>query len=383
MKKNIMIIGTLGILLVGCGKIYKSKEELGKDLFFDKSLSLTKQTSCATCHDPDHAFIDARHMLPGAHHVVDGALSIGDDGVSLGGRNAPTVAYAKFSPEFNVTSLKGGQFYDGRASTLKDQAMGPPLDKAEMMMPNKESFVRRIKENPSYLLAFKTFYGLNMYDTADKIYEAFGDVIEKYEQTDEFSPFDSKYDRYLQGKYVLSKKEEKGMNIFFSKEKSNCKKCHTLKKTSNEKRETFTNYKYHNIGTPRNLKALEARFVNGQAKLNATDHGLLGNKLVTDKAQDGKVKIPTLRNIAITGPYMSNGVFNNLSTVLAFYDHMGGENRRPYNPETGELWEKPIVKETINHKALKMPALSDEDLEDLEAFLRILTDKRYEHLLKK
>ena len=199
MKKNIMIIGTLGILLVGCGKIYKSKEELGKDLFLDKNLSLTRQTSCATCHDPDHAFIDARHTVKGAHHVVDGALSIGDDGVSLGGRNAPTAAYAKFSPEFNVTSLKGGQFFDGRASTLKDQAMGPPLDKAEMMMPNKELFVKRIKENPSYLLAFKRFYGLKMYDTADKIYEAFGDAIEKYEQTDEFSPFDSKYDRYLEG----------------------------------------------------------------------------------------------------------------------------------------------------------------------------------------
>jgi len=383
MKKNIMIIGTLGILLVGCGKIYKSKEELGKDLFLDKNLSLTRQTSCATCHDPDHAFIDARHMLPGAHHVVDGALSIGDDGVSLGGRNAPTVSYAKFSPEFNVTSLKGGQFYDGRASTLKDQAMGPPLDNAEMMMSNKELFVERIKENPSYLLAFKKFYGLRIFNNTNKMYEAFGDAIEKYEQTDEFSPFDSKYDSYLEGKYVLSEKEEKGMNIFFSKEKSNCKKCHTLKKTSNEKRETFTNYKYQNIGTPRNLKALEARFANGQAELNATDHGLLGNKLVTDAIHDGKVKIPTLRNIAITGPYMSNGVFNNLSTVLAFYDHMGGENRRPFNPETGELWGKPNVKETINHKALKMPVLSDEDLENLEAFLRLLTDKRYEHLLKK
>ena len=388
MIKTYTFLSMTALIFLGCGTHstvtkYENKEALGESLFFDNNLSLTRNTSCATCHDPKHAFIDARHTLKGANHVVNGALSVGDDGLSLGGRNSPTVAYAKFSPEFNRETLKGGQFHDGRASTLVDQAMGPPLDAAEMMMPDKASVVGRIKENYSYLEGFKKFFGKKIFENNSKAYQAMAIAIAAFEQTELFSPFDSKYDRYLQGEYNLSTQEEQGMDIFFSEERSNCRKCHTMAERDPVVRDTFTNYKYINIGTPKNSMALEARYANDQAERNATDHGVLSQNTISDTAHDGKVKVPTLRNIAITGPYMSNGVFANLRTVLAFYDHRGGDKRRMNNPETDLPWRLANVEETINHKALKMPALSDEDMDALEVFLGLLTDKRYEYLLKK
>ena len=388
MTKKLLVLSALVLLLNACGKSssksekFDSKEKLGKSLFFDKSLSLTRNTSCATCHNPEHGFIDARHTLAGSNHVVEGALSVGDDGVSLGGRNTPTASYAMFSPTFDADSLTGGQFHDGRAATLKDQAMGPPLDAAEMQMPDKASVLERIKENGDYVSAFKKLFSQNIFEDINASYAAMGEVIAKFEKTDEFAPFDSKYDRYVRGEYTLTRKEENGMALFFSNDNTNCKSCHQLKNTIEVEGETFSNYEYHNIGTPKNLQALQARFANGQAELNATDHGLLSQETITDTAQDAKIKVPTLRNIAITGPYMNNGVFKELMTVLKFYDHMGGGNRRVNNPETDQPWGEPDVKATINHKDLAMPALTDEKLEAIEAFLKLLTDKRYEHLLK-
>ena len=402
--KNTILSVTATLLLTACGSsnggttettdTMDTKEKLGKSLFFDQNLSKTRNTSCSTCHDPEHGFVDARFKEAGVDQAVfiDGALSVGDDGFSLGGRNAPTAAYAQFSPTFDPATLKGGQFHDGRAATLKDQAMGPPLDGNEMQMPNKASVVERIKENPKYVEAFKSLYGAKIFDDTNASYEAMGEAIGKFEKTDLFAPFDSKYDRllacakikeditecYIDGGWT--RKEQLGESLFFSNNNTNCKTCHQLKSDLEPEGETFTNYKYENIGTPKNLRALQARVDVGSAtNANATDLGV--GKTVNDASKNGMIKVPTLRNIAITGPYMSNGVFKNLKTVLEFYDHMG-EGNRPNNPETGKPWGEPDVKSTINHVDLQMPALNDKKIEALEAFLKTLTDKRYEHLLK-
>jgi len=95
---------------------FDTKAKLGESLFSDKNLSLTKNTSCATCHNPDHAFVDTRFLGTDVNQsiFIHGALSVGDDGKSLGGRNTPTASYAMFSPEFNATTVVGGQFHDGR-----------------------------------------------------------------------------------------------------------------------------------------------------------------------------------------------------------------------------------------------------------------------------
>ncbi|QOP42177.1 cytochrome-c peroxidase [Sulfurimonas marina] len=407
MKYSVVLLSAATFVLSGCGggggeqipaQQSITKEELGAQLFFDQNLSLNRGTSCATCHDPEHGFVDARFAEDGVDQsiFVHGAFSVGDDGLSLGGRNAPTAAYAQFSPEFSQQNgvYIGGQFHDGRAATLKVQAGGPPLDGAEMMMSDKSAVIDRIKENTQYLEAFETLYGADIFDDVNSSYEAMREAIGKFEKTELFAPFDSKYDRFLECKenggltsecYEAdnwSDAEILGYSLFFSENNTNCALCHTLNSQSEaSKHELFTNYEFENIGTPRNVTAMERRAELGLQDANATFLGLGGT--VNDPAHYGKTKVPTLRNVAITAPYMSNGVFQNLRTVLEFYDHMAGQGDHPINPETFEPWDANDYNATINHEKLSdTKALSDEKIRALEAFLRTLTDKRYEHLLE-
>ena len=404
-KKNIMIAAVTSALLAGCGgggggnsisnintgdsntkaPKFDSKEKLGESLFFDKNMSLNRKTSCATCHDPKKGFVDTRFSEAGRDQSVfiHGAFSVGDDDISLGGRNAPTASYAQFSPTFGKENgvYKGGQFHDGRAATLKDQAMGPPLDGAEMMMPDKGSVIDRIEENSDYSAAFKALYAEDIFDDIDAAYEAMGEAIAKFEKTEEFAPFDSKYDRYLKDEYTFTTEEERGYVLFFSNANTNCATCHTLNSGSEAgKDELFSNFEYENIGTPRNKEAMDARAALGLQDANATFKGLGGT--VNDPVHLGKTKVPTLRNIAVTAPYMNNGVFKDLKTVVEFYDHMAGLGHHT-NPETGQPWGENDHNATINHDVLKATkALSDAKIEGLVAFLKTLTDKRYEHLIK-
>ena len=368
-----------------------TKEKLGEALFFDANLSLTRNTSCATCHNPEHGFVDARFSEDGVDQnlFIHGAFSVGDDGSALGGRNAPTAAYAMFSPEFSKGTdgnYTGGQFHDGRAATLKVQAGGPPLDGAEMQMVDKNAVVDRIKENEEYVEAFEKQYGSDIFDDVNASYEAMAESIAKFEKTDEFAPFDSKYDRYLQGKYTFTDKEELGYSLFFSNANTNCATCHTLNSDSEAtSKELFTNYKYENIGTPRNNVAMNARAALGFQDVNATFRGLGGTVESSDAnfAQHlGKTKVPTLRNIAVTAPYMNNGVFKKLRTVLEFYDHMGA-GERPNNLETNAPWGENDNNATVNRKLLQSTKeLTDSKIVALEAFLRTLTDEKYEALLE-
>lgn len=352
------------------------KASLGQALFFDTILSNNKTQSCAQCHNPAYGFIDDRD------NGVSGMASLGDDGQSLGDRNAPTATYAAFSPEFHfdkkANAWKGGQFHDGREPNLAAQAGGPPLNPMEMGMKNTTTLMARFENHPLYSTQFKRIYGDSIFDDATKAYDAMTQSIAEFEKTQTFAPFDSKYDAYLKGEYVLTDLEDLGRSLFFSNNNTNCATCHQLKKREDMQGETFSNYEYHNIGTPAN-RVLRAK--NGVAA-NAIDHGLLSNPQVTDANHDGKFKVPTLRNIAVTGPYMHNGVFAKLSTVMAFYDKYINQNR-VNNPETHQPWAAPEVPRTVNNDRLtKGKKLTDRKIKALVAFLNTLTDKRYQSLIK-
>jgi cytochrome c peroxidase len=349
-----------------------SKEALGQILFFDKNLSQNRTQSCATCHNPNSAFVDDRS------NGISKMASLGDDNKSLGDRQAPTASYAKFSPNFHFDEKKqkyiGGQFWDGRAATLEEQAGGPPLNPIEMGMANKKEVINRIKENELYVSSFKNLYGEDILNDEKKAYDALTQIIASFERTDEFSPFDSKYDKYLKGEYDLTALEDLGKSLFFSNNNNSCASCHVLK-GEDKKGETFTNYEFHNIGIPSNL---ELRAKNGVKDI---DKGLLNNPSVTDEKQMGKYKVPTLRNVAVTAPYMHNGVFSDLRTVVEFYDKYNNKDRI-INKETNKAWDEPEVKDTISLKELKAKELSDRKVEALVAFMELLTDEKYEHLLK-
>ncbi|MFT6905397.1 MAG: cytochrome c peroxidase [Oleiphilaceae bacterium] len=374
--QNCLVFPSLLLILsalTNASDIQKSKESLGQQLFFDPILSLSKTQSCATCHDPNAAFVDKRTNKSLT------AGSLGHDGKSLGDRNTPSPAYANQTPAFHINSIGeyiGGMFWDGREADLKGQAGGPPLNPVEMAMPSKAAILERLKVDKKYAESFKKIYGEQIFESAEQVYEAIKESIAAFENTAFFSPFDSKYDRYLSGAYTLSKQEELGMTLFFSQQFTNCSECHLLNKRPLSENETFSDYRYHNIGVPENILL---RQLNKSPK-GFIDVGLLGNSAVTDEKHRGKFKTPSLRNVAITSPYMHNGVFQELKTVIAFYNQYNSKSpKNKINPETGVSWDKPEVVENIALSHLKKGSvLNEQRIDALVAFLKLLTDKRYE-----
>ena len=375
----------LGILAAGSSGLadsllYPSVEKLGEALFHDPSLSKNRRQACATCHMPERAFSDRNDVHNG------NAVSLGDDGHSFGDRNAPSAAYAALNPPFGKDAEGawiGGQFWDGRARGLEEQAGGPPLNPVEMGMADDRAVAARIAENEDYLKAFEAFYGKDVLNDPGKIFSAATSAIASFERTPAFSPFDSRYDRYLRGEEKLTEQEELGRTLFFSKQFANCNLCHDVKARDGRiEGATFTSYKYFNIGVPGNP---DARKLNG-ARPDFVDPGLADNPHVKGDARErGKFKTPSLRNVAVTAPYMHNGVFRDLRTVILFYNKYNSKKKsRQINPETGKSWAEPEVAETIDMEKLQSgPALDDKRIDALIAFLKTLTDKRYEPLLEK
>ncbi|QCU91074.1 methylamine utilization protein MauG [Thiomicrorhabdus sediminis] len=368
-----------------------SKQQLGELLFNDRNLSLNRQQSCASCHNPAAAFIDSRVDEKGNRLMT----SLGTDNKSIGGRNTPTVTYAVFTPSFDLQGAHsrfnsqqsdyhgpvGGMFLDGREAGLAEQAGQPPLNPLEMQMPSKQKVVERLQENRLYREAFNRFYGSNVFAQTDNAYWAMTDAIAEFEKSPEVSSFDAKYDRVLRGEEEFSFKELSGKSLFFSQQFTNCATCHQGHANGYDK-ETFSNYEYHNIGVPKNADLAKLQLqANG---VSQQDHGLLDNPAVNSGAHLGQFKVPTLRNVAVSAPYMHNGVFQDLSTVIKFYDHFLLGSKHKINPETGKPWLDPEFAETVSWQELKDGRkLKPFQVEQMVCFLRTLTDKRYEHLIEK
>lgn len=353
------------------------KALLGQILFFDNTLSFQRNLNCASCHSPDHAFIDVRE------NSAEKMVSQGDDLVSFGKRNSPTMLYAKFSPEFHFDEKNreyvGGQFWDGRAKHLQDQAGMPPLDPAEMAMPDKLSVAKRLLHNPMYVNLLSQHYGKSVWERAETVYTAMENALMVFQRDSRLlAPFDSRYDKYLQGEYQLSELEQKGMALFFDKEKTSCSNCHQRQENAGQKEETFSNYHYYNVGVPSNKRLIS----HNNLPKDFVDYGLFENPMVKgDINQKGKFKVPTLRNVAVTAPYMHNGIFNELRTVILFFDHFNNPERK-LNPETNQPWGNAEYASTLERELLKGKPLNDEEIDSLEAFLRLLTDERYQSLVK-
>lgn len=351
-------------------------EDLGRALFHDVNLSASRSQSCATCHDPTHGFSDARD------NGVGGALSRGADGESLGDRNAPTTAYAALIPPFARDAggeYRGGLFHDGRARDAVEQAGQPMLNPVEMQMPDAQAVVARVRENPAYVATLTAHFGAELFTDDEAAFKAIREAIARFESSPAMLAFDSRYDRYLRGEVKLTPDEDQGRVLFFST-LTNCTSCHLLETTHLASRETFSNYRYFNIGVPANHAA---RAANGHA--GTVDRGLAANPTVNDERHNGKFRVPTLRNVAVTAPYMHNGVFKNLHTAIFFYNqHLVKNADNAINPETGAAWGTPEVPGTVERDRLALgQPLDEERIALIIAFLNTLTDRRFEPLLKK
>lgn len=350
MKKNgkLLFISsiTAGLLAVSfTAAALTDQETLGQNLFFDTNLSEPAGQACASCHDPNAGFADPDQNIPVSEGVIAGLF---------GQRNSPTASYAVFSPVFTTSGgIQGGQFWDGRAATLAEQAKGPFLNPVEMANTSRAQVIGKIAAS-SYSVLFEQTCGPNAFDpgNVDQSYNCMADAIAAFEGTSIFSPFSSKYDAVQAGSASFTVQEQDGLDLFTGNAK--CAHCHDLGNGGNP--DIFSDFKFHNIGLPRNPE------IYGLTGSTFTDLGLGG--VLNDAKENGAFKTSHLRNVELTPPYMHNGVLKTLKEVVHFY------NTR----DIPGLWPAPEVPDNLDSKFVGDLGLTDAEEDAIVAFLLTLTD---------
>lgn len=372
MKRTFMALGFAALAIVGCSEAEQEedvaeaqsaaarsadthKAKVGKQIFNDTGLSSPAGQSCASCHDKSRAFTD-----PSQSPTSQGAVS-----GRFGNRNTPTATYSVYTPAFhydaNVSAYVGGQFWDGRASSLEEQANGPLLNPLEMNNPDKASVVNKVKAS-NYAGQFKAAFGQTSLDNVDTAYDHIVEAIAAYERTGEFAPFSSKYDAYLAGKATLTPDEADGLALFENPSKGNCASCHPSQPAADGTPPLFTDFTYDNLGIPKNL---QNPFYN-QPQFNPDGSAFVDRGLgatLSDPSLDGAFKVPTLRNLSKTGPYTHAGYFTTLKSLVHFY-----------NTRDTEAWPAPEVASTMNTTELGDLGLTSAEEDKIVAFLGTLTD---------
>ena len=335
-------------------KLKELKEELGREMFFDKALSNPDGESCATCHAPRTAFAD----------VFNEAFSEGIIDGRFANRNSPGLTYSRYTPSLYFDEKEGawmgGLFWDGRSNNLEHQLSGPLFAKAEMNNTDTAMVVAELPKATYYKL-YKQIYG----KTRDKVltFQNMMDALAHFERSNELHEFSSKFDYYLAGQATLNDEEKRGMNLFNDPTKGNCASCHTSTPDPVSGEVLFTNFHYENLGVPRNednkfYTTIPAINPDGKA---AIDYGL--GKVVNDPRQNGKFRVPTLRNVKYTAPYFHNGYFKTLEETVHFI------NTR----ERGN-YAAPEISETVNRHHTGDRGLNEAEEKDIIAFLLTLSD---------
>jgi cytochrome c peroxidase len=365
---------------------------LGKRIFEDTNLSEPRGQSCASCHAPMHAF-------QGNNGSPIAAVALGSTPEKFGIRKTPTIMYKTYSPPFGfykdvddgkeVLEAKGGQFWDGRAADLVEQPVMPLLNPIEMANPSIEAVIEKVRTG-AYADLVAAVYGTDVFQEPRSGIRKVAEAIAAYEATERFAPFSSRFDDFLRGKARLTPTEARGFAIFTNPKRGNCIACHVGKTDSRDPTDwIFTDFTYDAVGVPRN-PAIPAN-----ADPTSFDLGLCrrpGIETVLPKEVElaslcGAFKVPTLRNVAIAGPYFHNGAFVSLRDAVAFYATRDTDPRRWYPKlKTGEpdkFNDLPSAyKDSVNTEEVpydrrpgQKPRLSDDDIDALVAFLKTLTDK--------
>lgn len=372
-KAPVVALFTSILLLIGCGgggssppavDIQALKEQLGGTIFADTNLSEPVGQSCASCHDAQSGFADPD--VDSNNPVSEGAV-IG----RFGNRNAPTAAYASFTPPFGTNTAGefiGGQFIDGRASTLAEQAKAPFLNPLEMANADKASVITKIR-NSSYATLFEQVYGSGSLNDTDTAYDQLADALAAFQSSDALSPYTSKFDFFLAGQTQLSAQEMRGFNLFDGK--GQCFACHEL-----GQHRLFTNHTYSNLGVPKNP---DNPFYTMPLQYNPdgnafVDLGLGANPAVMSTFENGKFRVPTLRNVTLTAPYMHNGIFQTLQQVVDFYNTRDVLPICPTDTIQADCWPVAEVSENIDTQFMGNLGLTQGEVNDIVAFLNTLTD---------
>jgi cytochrome c peroxidase len=360
---------------------------LGRSLFFDPALSASGKLSCASCHDPAHAY-----GPPNALPVEAG----GKDMRQMGLRSVPSLRYMQATPQFTEhyydsddegdasvdNGPTGGLTWDGRVDRPRDQARLPLLSPFEMANDSPAAVVAKVR-NSVYAGKLRQVFGPAVFANTEKTFDGILQALEAYEQNYvEFNPFSSKYDEYLAGKVKLTTQEARGLVLFNDPAKGNCAHCHISAPGIDGTPPVFTDHGLVALGAPRNQE------IPANADSTYYDLGLCG-PLRTDLGAHpkycGMFKSPTLRNVATRQTFFHNGVFHTLKQVLEFYAgrDTSPEKFYPRDPDGSahkfddlpfEYHANVSVEPPFDRHAGDKPSLSEDEIDDVIAFLQTLND---------
>jgi cytochrome c peroxidase len=295
---------------------------LGRMLFYDPILSADSSLSCAGCHNIDFSFVDDNNRF-----------SIGIDGIA-GSRNAMPIFNLAYVPsaEFGFTNASSF-FWDGRAATLEEQALLPIEDPIEMhdILPNVLS---KLQNHPEYPGLFFAAFG-----TEEITEELLAKAIAQFERT--IVSGNSRFDRARRGEIFLTDDEQDGFELFNDLFGADCFHCH------GENGGLFTDYSFKNNGLDEVYRYTDF-----------ADPGL--GQFTGDTSDYGKFKVPTLRNVELTAPYMHDGRFETLEEVIDFY--------------SDEVKDTPFTDQLMEYAFQGGAQLTEEEKDKLLAFLKSLTD---------
>lgn len=341
-------------------------EELGRLLFWDPILSGPGDVACATCHHPDFAYADGRQLALGP-----GSVGLGPQRTDLTGgeipvvkRNAPTLLNVALNGvdrrgrrggDFDAlpatvgdrTESRAPMFWDSRVRSLEAQALEPLKVREEMRgdaYPEDvavDSVVARLRAIPEYVRLFWEVYGAETVIAPEQVAAA----ITAFERT--LVTRDSPFDRFLAGDgSALTEQQRRGMEEF---DDADCTECH--------RGPMLSDFDRHAEGV--------------------AEHPLLAEA----DAGDGRFRFrtPTLRNVALTAPYMHNGMLATLEDVLEFYDR--GRSENPNVSSRGRRGEDARVAGTLDRDFRGVDNMSDREMRDIIAFLEALTDEGFDRTI--
>jgi cytochrome c peroxidase len=357
---------------------------LGRALFFDPRLSASGRISCVTCHDPGRSF-----GPPNDSPVQRG----GADGRRYGVRAVPSLTYGQNVPPFTEHYFDdegddsvdqgpaGGRTWDGRAQSAHDQARLPLFSPFEMANADVSAVVAKVRR-AGYAAKMRAAFGENIFGDEKLAFKGVLIALETYQQSPgEFYPYSSKYDAWLRHEARLSREEMRGLAAFNDPAKGNCARCHPSA-MRNGAFPQFSDFGYAGIGAPRNLR------IPANADPKYFDLGLCG-PLRTDLSDRseycGLFRTPSLRNAARRRVFFHNGAFHSLKEVVRFYAERDTQPQkwyaRAHRGSTTKFDDLPArylsnmdMQAPFGGQVGGAPALGDDDIRDIVAFLQTLSD---------
>ncbi|MGC0154384.1 cytochrome-c peroxidase [Chromobacterium vaccinii] len=360
-------------------------EALGRQLFFDRSLSASGAMSCASCHSPSHAY--------GPPNGLAAQLG-GRDGRQPGTRAVPSLRYLQNVPPFSEhfhdndgndsedAGPTGGYTWDGRADSTHAQAALPLLAANEMANGTPAQAAKRLQASPA-AARFRELFGKDIFAHPAQAFDKAVLALETFQQNPkEFYPYDSKYDAYLRGQTKLSAQEARGLKAFNDPAKGNCASCHLSQRSESGAFPAFSDFGHIAVGAPRN----PAIAANRDGRY--FDLGLCGPYRGDFKRRAdycGLFRTPGLRNVATRQTFFHNGAFHDLRQVLRFYAERDTNPAKwyPKGPDgkTAKFDDLPAryqanvnMEAPFGGKAGGKPAFDEKDIDDMLAFLKTLND---------